>query len=271
MILYNNNFIRGVKMKSQNNEFENEKNKTVTESLKSNKSKKTTNDTIDAKSSDKKNVNKNTNTNPKNSKKKKDKMDKKEKISKPQKVHSSTKIETVSLEEDIKPEKVSENSDSNTTLDKTLKDPEQKNAGKKRGRPRNVDISKTKYLKVGRYKQAPKVTNDDVKRVFESKLRKKRLVLGLTQIEMADKIGMSVDFYRDIESGRNTGSIATMLNLCNVLKIPPDQFFEDLLNDLKKQSRDYNIQQYFSNFSNKDRLALKRLIIYMDRYYNQND
>lgn len=251
MILYNNNFIRGVKMKSQNNEFENEKNKTVTESLKSNKSKKTTNDTIDAKSSDKKNVNKNTNTTPKNSKKKKDKMDKKEKIS--------------------KPEKVSENSDSNTTLDKTLKDPEQKNAGKKRGRPRNVDISKTKYLKVGRYKQAPKVTNDDVKRVFESKLRKKRLVLGLTQIEMADKIGMSVDFYRDIESGRNTGSIATMLNLCNVLKIPPDQFFEDLLNDLKKQSRDYNIQQYFSNFSNKDRLALKRLIIYMDKYYNQND
>lgn len=251
MILYNNNFIRGVKMKSQNNEFENEKNKTVTESLKSNKSKKTTNDTIDAKSSDKKNVNNNTNTKPKNSKKKKDKMDKKEKIS--------------------KPEKVSENSDSNTTLDKTLKDPEQKNAGKKRGRPRNVDISKTKYLKVGRYKQAPKVTNDDVKRVFESKLRKKRLVLGLTQIEMADKIGMSVDFYRDIESGRNTGSIATMLNLCNVLKIPPDQFFEDLLNDLKKQSRDYNIQQYFSNFSNKDRLALKRLIIYMDKYYNQND
>lgn len=251
MILYNNNFIRGVKMKSQNNEFENEKNKTVTESLKSNKSKKTTNDTIDAKSSAKKNVNKNTNTKPQNSKKKKDKMDKKEKIS--------------------KPEKVSENSDSNTTLDKTLKDPEQKNAGKKRGRPRNVDISKTKYLKVGRYKQAPKVTNDDVKRVFESKLRKKRLVLGLTQIEMADKIGMSVDFYRDIESGRNTGSIATMLNLCNVLKIPPDQFFEDLLNDLKKQSRDYNIQQYFSNFSNKDRLALKRLIIYMDRYYNQND
>ncbi len=238
-------------MKSQNNEFENEKNKTVTESLKSNKSKKTTNDTIDAKSSDKKNVNNNTNTKPKNSKKKKDKMDKKEKIS--------------------KPEKVSENSDSNTTLDKTLKDPEQKNAGKKRGRPRNVDISKTKYLKVGRYKQAPKVTNDDVKRVFESKLRKKRLVLGLTQIEMADKIGMSVDFYRDIESGRNTGSIATMLNLCNVLKIPPDQFFEDLLNDLKKQSRDYNIQQYFSNFSNKDRLALKRLIIYMDKYYNQND
>lgn len=251
MILYNNNFIRGVKMKSQNNEFENEKNKTVTESLKSNKSKKTTNDTIDAKSSHKKNVNKNTNTTPKNSKKKKDKMDKKEEIS--------------------KPEKVSENSDSNTTLDKTLKDPEQKNAGKKRGRPRNVDISKTKYLKVGRYKQAPKVTNDDVKRVFESKLRKKRLVLGLTQIEMADKIGMSVDFYRDIESGRNTGSIATMLNLCNVLKIPPDQFFEDLLNDLKKQSRDYNIQQYFSNFSNKDRLALKRLIIYMDKYYNQND
>ena len=238
-------------MKSQNNEFENEKNKTVTESLKSNKSKKTTNDTIDAKSSDKKNVNKNTNTTPKNSKKKKDKMDKKEKIS--------------------KPEKVSENSDSNTTLDKTLKDSEQKNAGKKRGRPRNVDISKTKYLKVGRYKQAPKVTNDDVKRVFESKLRKKRLVLGLTQIEMADKIGMSVDFYRDIESGRNTGSIATMLNLCNVLKIPPDQFFEDLLNDLKKQSRDYNIQQYFSNFSNKDKLALKRLIIYMDKYYNQND
>ena len=238
-------------MKSQNNEFENEKNKTVTESLKSNKSKKTTNDTIDAKSSAKKNVNKNTNTKPQNSKKKKDKMDKKEKIS--------------------KPEKVSENSDSNTTLDKTLKDPEQKNAGKKRGRPRNVDISKTKYLKVGRYKQAPKVTNDDVKRVFESKLRKKRLVLGLTQIEMADKIGMSVDFYRDIESGRNTGSIATMLNLCNVLKIPPDQFFEDLLNDLKKQSRDYNIQQYFSNFSNKDKLALKRLIIYMDRYYNQND
>ena len=107
MILYNNNFIRGVKMKSQNNEFENEKNKTVTESLKSNKSKKTTNDTIDAKSSDKKNVNKNTNTNPKNSKKKKDKMDKKEKIS--------------------KPEKVSENSDSNTTLDKTLKEKNHKN------------------------------------------------------------------------------------------------------------------------------------------------
>lgn len=59
-------------------------------------------------------------------------------------------------------------------MDKTLKDPEQKNASKKRGRPRNVDISKTQYLKVEIYKQAPKVTNDDVKRVFESKLRKKK-------------------------------------------------------------------------------------------------
>lgn len=67
-------------MKSQNNEFENEKNKTVTESLKSNKSKKTTNDTIGAKSSDKKNVNKNTNTKPKIQKRRRIKWTKKKKL-----------------------------------------------------------------------------------------------------------------------------------------------------------------------------------------------
>lgn len=66
------------------------------------------------------------------------------------------------------------------------------------------------------------ITNKDILNVMGRRLKKARLRKKLTQEYVAEKINISSDLLRNIENGRNIGSVPTLLNLCNFLEITPD-------------------------------------------------
>ena len=57
-------------------------------------------------------------------------------------------------------------------------------------------------------------------------IKEKREELGITQKELAEKIGISQSFLCDIEQGRSKPSIDTAVKLADALDISDIKFFE---------------------------------------------
>ena len=82
-----------------------------------------------------------------------------------------------------------------------------------------------------------------------SKLRVRRLALGLTQTKVAQAINVTFQQIQKYEKGTNGVSSIRLLQLSNYLKVPIDYFFEDFgqyLNDQASTSgKELNINYNF--------------------------
>lgn len=110
------------------------------------------------------------------------------------------------------------------------------------------------------------VTSNDILQVLGSRLKSARMQKKLTQDFVAENVDISTDLLRNIENGRNIGSIPTLLNLCNFLEITLDSLFEPLLTT-KKSTLDTSLTEYFQSISKEDKEILKQIIIHIDKNY----
>lgn len=110
------------------------------------------------------------------------------------------------------------------------------------------------------------IKNKDILKTIGKKIKNARLNKGFTQNSLSEKVDISTDLLRNIENGRNIGSIATLINLCNALEITTDFLFADLLEHVDKQY-DNTLYSYFKQISPKDRDILNQMIIYLDKRY----
>lgn len=110
------------------------------------------------------------------------------------------------------------------------------------------------------------ITNSDVINVLGEKLKKARKKLKYTQEYVAENVDISIDLLRNIENGRNIGSVPTLLNLCNFLKISPNTLFSELL-DFKENTLDSTLLEQIKSISKKDKDTLKNIIIHIDKNY----
>lgn len=110
------------------------------------------------------------------------------------------------------------------------------------------------------------IKNEDILKTIGSKIKKARLDHKYTQNALAEKIDISTDLLRNIENGRNIGSIATLINLCNALEITTDFLFSDLLVN-KDKSIDNSLYSLIEQISPKDKDILKQIIIHLDKKY----
>jgi transcriptional regulator with XRE-family HTH domain len=85
------------------------------------------------------------------------------------------------------------------------------------------------------------VTENELHAIFSTNIKKHRCALYWSQVQLAKKIGLSVNFINDLESGKKWASPATMLKLANVFKIeayellkPPDTMPDSLGSLIKK-------------------------------------
>lgn len=71
----------------------------------------------------------------------------------------------------------------------------------------------------------------EIKNILGKNIKSERLVANLSQEQLAERVNLSTQFIRDIEAGRNSGSITTLLNICTVLNTTPNRIFKDLLKE----------------------------------------
>lgn len=66
-------------------------------------------------------------------------------------------------------------------------------------------------------------------RALGKRVRQQRVMLDLTQEELAEKSGISCSFVGHIERGEKKFSIETLVSLCNALNIAPNALLQDSL------------------------------------------
>ena len=73
------------------------------------------------------------------------------------------------------------------------------------------------------------IKNEDILQILGKNLKQSRKDLKYTQEFVSEGVSISIDLLRNIENGRNVGSVPTLLNLCNFLCISPNSLFAELL------------------------------------------
>ena len=87
-----------------------------------------------------------------------------------------------------------------------------------------------------------------------SKLRMRRLALGLTQTKVANAINVTFQQIQKYEKGTNGISSLRLMQLANFLKIPVIYFFEDYPGYLSSSSESGNVESVDLNYSFLSRL-----------------
>ncbi len=107
------------------------------------------------------------------------------------------------------------------------------------------------------------IDDEELRVTFSKNIKSARLASKLTQEVLAEKADISLNFLKDIESGRSGTSLTTLVNLSHALHTTPNEllkdFFKDscdksdnmiqqinLLNDYQKDAV-YTLIQYFRN------------------------
>lgn len=67
---------------------------------------------------------------------------------------------------------------------------------------------------------------DDIDKLVSRNLKAKRLIMGLSQSDLADSIGVSVQQVQKYEKGVNRISSSKLYQLANLLDVPVSFFFE---------------------------------------------
>jgi transcriptional regulator with XRE-family HTH domain len=88
------------------------------------------------------------------------------------------------------------------------------------------------------------MTEKELHKIFSGNLRKFRVNADWSQVTLAKKAGVSINFINDMESGKKWASPATMLKIANVFDVhvyellKPDGLFPDNLGSIIKQYTD---------------------------------
>ena len=88
-------------------------------------------------------------------------------------------------------------------------------------------------------------TERELHKIFSNNLKKYRRDLGLTQIALAKKAGVSTNFINDMEAGKKWASLATMVKLAHIFDVhvyellkPPNLLPDNLGGILRKYTED---------------------------------
>jgi transcriptional regulator with XRE-family HTH domain len=95
------------------------------------------------------------------------------------------------------------------------------------------------------------------------RIRKQRKVLGITREQLAEQVGRVPRFCADIERGNAGMSIETMLSICNLLKLSPNDLLLDNLQDTTRDETELILDalNHCTEKQRKDAIALLKLFL----------
>lgn len=96
--------------------------------------------------------------------------------------------------------------------------------------------------------------------IIGNKLFLVRRKLGMTQAEVAEKAGISDRTYADIERGTVNMRVETLLRICNVLRITPNEI---LMEEEKEITSEIIVKRLDDTTSNERKTALEILDAYL--------
>ena len=99
------------------------------------------------------------------------------------------------------------------------------------------------------------------------RLKQKRTLLGLSQTQMADKLGITFQQVQKYEKGTNRMSASRLVDLASVLDVPITYFFDDMPDTVSKQSPRLRANAFFGTVAQIDNPMVKRETLSLVRNY----
>lgn len=98
---------------------------------------------------------------------------------------------------------------------------------------------------------------------YGQKLKKARESLGLTQEKVAEYLGLGPRYISDIERNKNKGSIDTLIKLCNIYNLTPNDLLTEYIY-FDVETNNIELSAFYS--LNKEN---QQIILDLIRFYNQ--
>lgn len=106
------------------------------------------------------------------------------------------------------------------------------------------------------------IENVDILKIIGKPIKQAREKKGYTQEYVSEKIDKSTDTFRGIENGRTVGSLATLINICNLLDITLDEIFYDLLSK-KEVILDKKLYEDFKKLTTDEKELIECIMKHM--------
>lgn len=100
--------------------------------------------------------------------------------------------------------------------------------------------------------------NEEIKKILSKNIKNARTKVNITQDMLSEKVNISTQFLRDIEAGRKTGSLSTLINICLALNITPNELFYDIFENNIKENK--NLALKVSLLSERDQKIINATI-----------
>lgn len=107
----------------------------------------------------------------------------------------------------------------------------------------------------------------NVLKEIRNNIKTARLLKGLTQEYVAEKLDKSINFISLLERGQTGLSVNSIVDVCNVLEIEPNTLFNGLIN--YNDDTDKIIINGLSSLSNDDKKIVNDLIEYILKKNNK--
>ena len=102
-----------------------------------------------------------------------------------------------------------------------------------------------------------KENKENTLKVIGQNIKRIRLLKGLTQEQLAEKLDKSINFISIIERGESGISISTIIDICNALQINSDELFNGLID------KQVVITNSLNMFNREDKKIVKAIIDYI--------
>ena len=106
-----------------------------------------------------------------------------------------------------------------------------------------------------------KENKENTLKVIGQNIKRIRLLKNLTQEGLAEKLDKSINFISLIERGESGISIATIIDICNILDIEPNSLFNGIVN--YSNTKDKVIVDSISSLASDDKDIVINLIEYI--------
>tara|TARA_B100001123_G_scaffold129116_1_gene149987 strand:+ start:427 stop:885 length:459 start_codon:yes stop_codon:yes gene_type:complete len=104
-----------------------------------------------------------------------------------------------------------------------------------------------------------------------SQVKRRRMLMGLSQKDLGASLGLSFQQVQKYESGANRITAGRLYNISEILEVQIDYFFEALYEPLEESEKAVPRHRKTISDSEKDRKVTDHTIDFFDSYYSISD
>lgn len=105
------------------------------------------------------------------------------------------------------------------------------------------------------------MTINEIDVIAGDKLKKRRTMLGMSQADIAEAVGVTFQQIQKYEKGTNRISASRLYQFAKLLKVEPNYFFDNVVIDNSEASmEELNLMRIYKNFSPERKKAFSKMM-----------